>query len=79
MLVALQIVASIESVLATGSVRPPILLHGLNATAWPFIEEAARLGRETRIGFEDVLVLRNGEIAASNAALVSEAVKHTKR
>ena len=75
---ALRTVETIESVLTTGRVTLPILLHGLNATAWPFIEEAAKRGYDTRIGFEDVLVLPNGERAASNAALVNEAAKRTK-
>jgi uncharacterized protein (DUF849 family) len=76
---ALRTLETVESVLATGRVTLPVLLHGLNATAWPFIEEAAKRGYETRIGFEDVLVLPNGESAASNAALVSEAANRTKR
>jgi len=76
---ALRTLETVESVLATGRVTLPVLLHGLNATAWPFIEEAAKRGYETRIGFEDVLVLPNGESAVSNAALVSEAANRTKR
>jgi len=76
---ALRTVESVESVLATGRVTLPILLHGLNATAWLFIEEAARRGYDTRIGFEDVLALPNGERAASNTALVNEAANRMKR
>ncbi len=76
---ALRTVETVESVLATGRVSLPVLLHGLNATAWPFIEEAAKRGYDTRIGFEDVLALPNGESAASNAALVIEAATRTKR
>jgi len=72
-LAAVRTVEAVESILATGRTELPILLHGLNATAWAFIEEAAKRGYDTRIGFEDVLVLPNGEKAASNAALVSEA------
>lgn len=76
---AVRTVASVESILATGSVTIPVLLHGLNATAWPFIEEAAKRGYDTRIGFEDVLVLPSGEKGASNAALVSEAATRMQR
>lgn len=76
---ALRTVASVELILATGHVTIPVLLHGLNATAWPFIEEAAKRGYDTRIGFEDVLVLPGGERAASNAALVSEAAARMKQ
>jgi uncharacterized protein (DUF849 family) len=75
---ALRTLETIESVLTTGRVNLPILLHGLNATAWLFIEEAAKRGYDTRIGFEDVLALPNGERAASNAALVNEAASHIK-
>ena len=75
----LRTVAAVESILATGYVAIPILLHGLNATAWPFIEEAAKRGYDTRIGFEDVLALPSGEKTASNAALVSEAANLMRR
>jgi uncharacterized protein (DUF849 family) len=36
-------------------------------------------GYDTRIGFEDTLLLPNGAQAASNVALVTEAVKRAGR
>ena len=75
---ALRTVDVIEAVLAAGRVLPPMLLHGLNATAWELIDEAARRGYDTRVGFEDVLTLPNADKAASNAALVEEAVRRTR-
>jgi uncharacterized protein (DUF849 family) len=47
----------------------------LNHTAWDLIDAAVKRGYDTRIGFEDALVLPNGVQAASNAALVAEAMK----
>ena len=58
----------------------PILLHGLDRSAWPCLAEAARLGFDTRIGFEDVLDLPDGRPAKSNAELVAAArdlIDHT--
>lgn len=60
-------------ILADRSITAPILLHGLGRSAWACIREAARLGCDTRIGYEDVLVLPNGNPAADNAALVRAA------
>ncbi|MEV5320018.1 3-keto-5-aminohexanoate cleavage protein [Streptomyces sp. NPDC052687] len=54
---------------------PPILLHGENATTWPVLRLAARLGLATRIGLEDTLTLPNGQPASSNEQLVRAAVR----
>lgn len=51
----------------------PILLHGEGQSAWPCVVEAARLGLDTRMGFEDVLDLPDGTPAPSNAALIGAA------
>ncbi|WP_433563215.1 3-keto-5-aminohexanoate cleavage protein [Nocardia sp. CA-151230] len=56
-----------------GKLAAPVLLHGENAGAWPVLRVAARLGLDTRIGFEDVLTLPNGSVASDNAALVHAA------
>ncbi|GGX88751.1 hypothetical protein GCM10010358_48390 [Streptomyces minutiscleroticus] len=54
--------------------RPPaLLLHGEEGGAWPVLRVAVRLGLDTRIGLEDVLVLPDGSPAADNAALVRAA------
>ncbi|MFG2498867.1 3-keto-5-aminohexanoate cleavage protein [Streptomyces sp. NPDC048441] len=51
----------------------PVLLHGEEGGTWPVLRLAGRLMLATRIGFEDTLVLPDGERAASNAQLVSAA------
>ncbi|TKS99955.1 3-keto-5-aminohexanoate cleavage protein [Streptomyces lasalocidi] len=53
----------------------PVLLHGEEASTWPVLALAARLGHPTRIGLEDTLVLPDGRRAVSNAQLVAEAVR----
>ena len=62
-----------------GVEKIPRLLHGLNRTAWDLIDAAVKRGYDTRIGFEDTLMLPNGAQAASNAALATEAVKRAGR
>lgn len=52
----------------------PVLLHGEEGGAWPVLRLAGRLGLDTRIGLEDVLVLPDGRPASSNAELVSAAL-----
>ena len=55
-----------------GSAAPgvPVLLHGEGSSAWTTLRYAARLGLDTRVGLEDVLVLPDGRRAPDNAALV---------
>ncbi|MFF4348238.1 3-keto-5-aminohexanoate cleavage protein [Streptomyces sp. NPDC001530] len=50
----------------------PVLLHGVEAGAWPVLRLAGRLGLATRIGLEDTLVLPDGAWAMSNGQLVAE-------
>ena len=66
-------VAGMEASLDRAHVRQPRLLHGLDATAWHFVREAATKGYDTRVGFEDVLALPDGRRAPDNAALVAAA------
>ncbi|MGA5899750.1 3-keto-5-aminohexanoate cleavage protein [Streptomyces venetus] len=49
----------------------PVLLHGEDGGAWSVLRLAGRLGVDTRVGLEDVLVLPDGRRAGSNAELVS--------
>jgi uncharacterized protein (DUF849 family) len=56
----------------------PILLHGDVASAWPLLRRALESGFSTRIGFEDVKVLPDGSVAASNSELVAAAVQILK-
>jgi uncharacterized protein (DUF849 family) len=53
----------------------PRLLHGYDATKWGLYREALRLGLDARIGFEDGLLLPDGERAPDNAALIAAARK----
>ncbi len=76
---ALEMVQAIEFVVDRNGVDIPRLLHGLNRTAWDMIDAAASGNYETRVGFEDILMLPDGTRAASNAALVAEAVRRTAR
>ncbi|MCR5857609.1 3-keto-5-aminohexanoate cleavage protein [Mesorhizobium sp. J428] len=60
-------------ILANRSIAAPILLHGSGRSAWPCVNEAARRRCDTRIGYEDVLVLPDDSPAGDNAALVRAA------
>lgn len=66
---------AVLAVLARAGLRKPILLHGSDATVWPFVERAAREGFSTRVGLEDGQALPNGETTPDNAALVAVAVE----
>jgi uncharacterized protein (DUF849 family) len=70
---ALATVSEIETILTAGSIKLPLVLHGLNDTAWPLLDVAIRRGHSIRIGFEDTLKLRNGNIARDNAELIHDA------
>jgi uncharacterized protein (DUF849 family) len=39
------------------------------------IDEAAKRGYDTRVGFEDILTLPDGKSAPDNGALVAEAMR----
>jgi uncharacterized protein (DUF849 family) len=70
---ALATVAAIERLLGVRPLGAPRLLHGVDATAWPLLREAARRGYEARIGLEDTLRLPEGELAGDNSELVRAA------
>jgi len=72
---ALQNFAAIEAALDHGQLKLPRLLHGFNQTAWLVADFAVARGYDTRIGFEDILTLRDGPPAPSNAALVVEVLR----
>jgi uncharacterized protein (DUF849 family) len=55
-------------------VRAPRLHHGVGMATWAVLDAAVPIGREIRIGLEDVLTLPDGRRAPDNAALVVEAV-----
>ena len=56
-----------------GSVCPR-LTHGMNEWTWPLVRDAFRRGHDTRVGFEDSILLPDGDTAGSNADLVRAAV-----
>ena len=61
----------IEAVLQ--GIECPRLLHGFEAFAWEFIALAAGRGYDTRIGFEDTLLLPAGSCPKDNGELVTAA------
>jgi len=79
---ALETVSAIEQVLGSRAAalprRPPLLLHGTEATAWPMMDASITRGYDVRIGFEDTLVLPDGRMARDNAELVTEAVRRVR-
>jgi uncharacterized protein (DUF849 family) len=67
------------AVLDTLDSPKPILFHGLDATAWPFLERAIERGYSMRIGLEDTNVLPNGEPALGNADILAAAAQLISR
>jgi uncharacterized protein (DUF849 family) len=76
---ALRTLEGILGLLRGADVNLPILFHGLNATAWGMIDEAAARGYDTRVGFEDILTLPDGSMAKGNGELVAEAGRRMLR
>ncbi|MEQ1949977.1 3-keto-5-aminohexanoate cleavage protein [Mesorhizobium yinganensis] len=72
---ASEVAHGIHAVLQRACLRKPILLHGQDATVWPFVERAAERHWSTRVGLEDGSYLPDGSIASGNAALVAAAVE----
>lgn len=59
---------------ALDRITVPVLLHGEEDGAWPVLQYAMRMGIDTRIGFEDVLVRPDGWLATGNDDLVRSAL-----
>jgi uncharacterized protein (DUF849 family) len=72
---ALSVADGIVAVLDRAEARRPLLLHGSDATVWPFVSLAADRRWSTRVGLEDGDLLPGGTIASGNAALVAAAVE----
>ncbi|MFB9981165.1 3-keto-5-aminohexanoate cleavage protein [Mesorhizobium kowhaii] len=70
---ALDEAHGIAAVLERAGVRRPILLHGVDATVWPFVELAHRKRWSTRVGLEDGKTLADGRTARDNAEIVAAA------
>ncbi|MFI1093344.1 3-keto-5-aminohexanoate cleavage protein [Streptomyces sp. NPDC020917] len=62
-----------EALDAAGS-HCPRLTHGMNDWTWPLVEDAFRRGHDTRVGFEDSVLLPDGRVADHNADLVRAAL-----
>ncbi len=60
----------IAAVIREAGVTAPILYHGYDETVWPVVEAAIADGCETRIGFEDGVLLPDGTMPRDNADLV---------
>jgi uncharacterized protein (DUF849 family) len=71
----LRTVSEMEAVLDAVDIEGPRLLHGSRDVSWPLIEEAARRGYQTRVGFEDSFEMPDGRIARDNAEMVAEAAR----
>jgi uncharacterized protein (DUF849 family) len=71
---ALHTVEAMERVLGGATPgRAARLLHGVDVTAWPLLQEAGRRGYDARIGLEDTLRLPGGELAGDNLELLRAA------
>jgi uncharacterized protein (DUF849 family) len=70
---AYAVANGIEKVLQRAGIRRSILLHGENATVWPFVQRATLRKFSTRVGLEDGKHLPDGSVANGNAALVAAA------
>ena len=53
----------------------PRLTHGMNDWTWPLVQDAFRRGHDTRVGFEDSVLLPGGTRADDNAQLVRAALE----
>ena len=71
---ALRLGNEIAAVLNRGGLRRAILLHGFDATVWPFVEVARQRRWSTRVGLEDGKHLADGKTARDNADLVAAAL-----
>lgn len=69
-----ETVDGVAKVLAGAGLRKPILLHGADATLWPFVDMAFARRWSTRVGLEDGDTLPDGTRAPGNAAMVAAAV-----
>jgi uncharacterized protein (DUF849 family) len=65
--------AAIDRVLDRAAIPTPRLHHGYGPATYSVIDAALARGHDVRIGFEDVLVMRDGSVARDNAALLEPA------
>ncbi|GAA3617781.1 3-keto-5-aminohexanoate cleavage protein [Kineosporia mesophila] len=67
---AVTMAREIAAQVRAAGVKAPILYHGYEVTAWPLVRAAFEDGCETRVGYEDMLLLEDGTPALDNAAMV---------
>jgi uncharacterized protein (DUF849 family) len=72
---AVAVAREIDAALDAAAIPTARLHHGVGAATWDVLDAAVPLGREIRIGLEDVLTLPDGRRAPDNAALVVETLR----
>ncbi len=73
---AIACIEAIEEILLGEISSQTVLLHGVDETAWPLLALAAKKTYESRMGFEDALLLPSGQPAQNNEALIQTAIAH---
>ena len=76
---AVAAAAAIDAVLDGAGIDRPRLHHGYGPATWAVLAAAVPLGRDIRVGLEDVLELPGGEIAPGNAALSRRRLGRARR
>lgn len=74
-----QFAQQMNDVLDSAGSTCPRLTHGMNDWTWPLVEDAFRRGHDTRVGFEDSLLLPDGARAENNVQLVEAALVLKRR
>ena len=70
-----RVADGVAKALEAAGIKRPILLHGVDATVWHFVERARRRFWSTRVGLEDGSLSAEGAVARGNADLVADAVR----
>jgi len=71
---ACRLALEIDAALDAAGIAVDRLHHGFGPPTWAVIRQGLRLGRDVRVGLEDVLTLPDGAIARGNADLVAAAM-----
>jgi uncharacterized protein (DUF849 family) len=74
-----RLAQEVNDALDNAGVTCPRLTHGEKDWTWPLVRDALRRGHDTRVGFEDSLLLPDGTPAQSNAQLVHAAIALQQR
>lgn len=61
---------SMAAAIREAGVSAPLLYHGYDDTAWPVVRAAIDDGAEVRVGFEDMITLEDGSLAADNVEMI---------